>query len=64
VLQRIVMRSTRKPHPSKFAVERARLRQPSIDAEPPRNPVFDAIGRGLMTLGQRVTPRGFDPGRI
>jgi hypothetical protein len=58
------MRSFGESQPSKFAVERARLRQPSIDAEPPRNPVFDAIGRGLMTLGQKVAPRGVDPGRI
>ena len=33
-----------------------RLRQPSIDAEPTRNPVFDAIGRGLMRLGEKVKP--------
>ncbi len=63
-MQRVVMRSFGKPKPSKFAVERARLRQPAIDAEPPRNPVFDAIGRGLMTLGQRATSRGLDPGRM
>jgi hypothetical protein len=63
VLQRSAL-SFKKSERSKFAVDRARLRQPSIDAEPPRNPIFDAIGRGLMTLGQRVTARGFDPGRI
>jgi hypothetical protein len=54
----------KKSERSKFAVDRARLRQPSIDAEPPRNPIFDAIGRGLMTLGQKVNNRGFDPRRI
>jgi hypothetical protein len=64
VLQRVVMRSFGKPQPSKFAVERARLREPSLDAEPSRNPVFDAIGRGLMTLGQKVAPPGVDAGRI
>ena len=47
-----------------FAVNRDRLRQPSIDAEPRRNPVFDAIGRGLMRLGEKVKPHGFNPGRI
>lgn len=49
---------------ARFAIDRARLREPSIDAEPPRNPVIDAIGNGLMTLGEKVSRRGFDPGRI
>ncbi|HLE94787.1 MAG TPA: hypothetical protein VI689_00300 [Acidimicrobiia bacterium] len=53
-----------KPDEARFAVDGGRLRQHSIDAEPARNPVFDAIGRGLMTLGQKVNRRGFDPGRI
>jgi hypothetical protein len=57
-------RSGAKLEEARFAIDRGRLRQPSIDAEPPRNPVFDAIGKGLMTLGQKVSPRGFDPGRI
>lgn len=48
----------------RFFIDRGRIRQLSTDAEPPRNLVFDAIGRGLMTLGQKASPRGFDPGRI
>jgi hypothetical protein len=53
-----------KPEEAKFVVDRGRLRQPSIDAEPSRNPVFDAIGRGLMRLGQKVNRQGFSPSRI
>ncbi|MDP9494492.1 MAG: hypothetical protein M3P87_04555 [Actinomycetota bacterium] len=49
---------------TRFAPDRGRLRQPSIDAEPARHPVIDAIGNGLMTLGQKVNRRGIDPGRI
>lgn len=53
-----------KPDKASFVVDRDRLRQPSIDAEPNRNPVFDAIGRGLMRLGEKVKPHGFNLGRI
>lgn len=53
-----------KPDKANFVVDRGRLRQPSIDAEPTRNPIFDAIGRGLMRLGEKVKPHGFNPGRI
>ena len=63
-MQRVVIGSFGKPKPSKFAVNKSRLRKPSIDAEPPRNPIFDAIGAGLMTLGRKVSPRGIDPDRI
>ncbi len=49
---------------ARFARDQGRLRQPSIDAEPPRHPVIDAIGNGLMTLGQKVNRRGLDPGRV
>jgi hypothetical protein len=55
---------TGKSKDSSFVIHRGRLRQPSIDSEPARNPVFDAIGRGLMRLGQKVNPPGFYPGRI
>jgi len=53
-----------KPQEARFVIGRERLRHPSIDAEPARNPVFDAIGRGLMRLGQKVKPNGFVPNRI
>lgn len=57
-------RSAGKFEETRFAIDRSRLRQPSIDAELPRNPVFDAIGKGLVTLGQKVTSRALDPGQI
>ena len=53
-----------KANKANFVVDRGRLRQPSIDSEPTRNPVFDAIGRGLMRLGEKIKPHGFNPGRI
>jgi hypothetical protein len=53
-----------KPEEAKFVIDGERLRQPSIDAEPARNPVFDAIGRGLMRLGQKINRHGFIPSRI
>ena len=53
-----------KANKANFVVDRGRLRQPSIDSEPTRNPVFDAIGRGLMRLGEKIKPNGFNPGRI
>lgn len=53
-----------KPDQARFAPDGGRLRQHSTDAEPARNLVFDAIGRGLMNLGERVNRRGFDSGRI
>lgn len=57
-------KATGKTEGYRFVIHRGRLRQPSIDTEPPRNSVFDAIGRGLMRLGQKVDPPGFIPRRI
>jgi len=57
-------KAAHRPEKARFAMDGGRLRQHSIDAEPARNPVFDAIGRGLMTLGQKVRTRGVDSGRI
>jgi hypothetical protein len=52
------------PDKARSAIDGGRPRQHSIDAEPARYPVFEAIGRGLLTLGQKVRTRGFDAGRI
>jgi hypothetical protein len=62
--RRSAKRAIRKPEEASFVPDHERLRQPAIDAQPPRNPVFDAIGRGLIALGEKVNRHGFDPGRI
>jgi hypothetical protein len=41
---------------SEFSVDRRRLRNPQIDAEPTKSPL-DALARGLVTIGERVRSR-------
>jgi hypothetical protein len=45
-------KSQRKPG-AEFGVDRHRLRNPRLDAEPSRSP-FDSLARGLVAIGDRL----------